>query len=59
MGLQRGLGKGLPAKIRFLPVQTRKYQSECHTRVRLRGLRGQGLMRAEKVPVTLLRGSLA
>lgn len=58
MGFQRSLGKGLPAKIRSMPVQTRKYQSECHTRVRLRALRGQGWMRAEKAPVTLLRGSL-
>lgn len=58
MGLQRGLRKGLPAKIRSMPVQTRKYQSECHARVRPRGLKGQGWMRAEKAPVTLLRGSL-
>lgn len=42
------------AEIRSMPLQTRKYQSECHARVRLRGLRGQDWGRAGKAPVTLL-----
>lgn len=37
-----------------LPVQTRKYQNECHDRVWLRGQRGQALARAgEALGVTL------
>lgn len=41
-----------------MPLQTRKYQSECHARVWLRGLRGQDRGRAGKVPVTLLGSDL-
>lgn len=41
-----------------MPVQIRKYQSECHARVWLRDLRGQDCVRAEKAPLTLLWSSL-
>lgn len=58
MGLQHSLEKASTAEIRSMPVQTRKYQSECHARVWLRGLRGQDCVRAGKAPVTLLRSSL-
>lgn len=42
------------AEIRSMPLQTRKYQTECHARVRLRGLRSRGWVKAGKAPVTLL-----
>lgn len=41
-----------------MPLQTRKYQSECHARVWFRGLRGQDWVRAGKAPVTLLGSHL-
>lgn len=42
------------AEIRSMPLQTRKYQTECHARVRLRGLRNQDWVKAGKAPMTLL-----